>query len=275
MRFPGRRAKDDESRDAVSDRQGRGAWFADPFGVAEPRWWDGMRWTAEVRRARLGEDPKTGPGAIHCAAAGRGPASREAVEEPDSHRDRTAGFAVSMRAAVGEELRVVPADDLTRSEWWRGRFHDTYDVLTATGRAASITLGSDGMTRMARPEGVWCLKKRRRLGWDFVIESADGYEAGQYSGRRWLPGGTIALTDDTRFQLRRQFNGRWRLTVRNSSESLLSIRTSRVKGGVRMTLTGSPGPPPSGETHVAVLTACAVLLLDKMIPGIPADRGGG
>jgi predicted RNA-binding Zn-ribbon protein involved in translation (DUF1610 family) len=30
---------------------GRGAWYADPFGTAAERWWDGRQWTQEVRGA--------------------------------------------------------------------------------------------------------------------------------------------------------------------------------------------------------------------------------
>jgi hypothetical protein len=32
----------------------RGAWYPDPFGKAAERWWDGSKWTQEVRGAPTG-----------------------------------------------------------------------------------------------------------------------------------------------------------------------------------------------------------------------------
>jgi hypothetical protein len=38
----------DEAADQ-DDAAGRGAWYPDPYGMAGERWWDGRKWTREVR----------------------------------------------------------------------------------------------------------------------------------------------------------------------------------------------------------------------------------
>lgn len=43
------RAKQRE--DARPPQVSRGAWYVDPFGKAAERWWDGTKWTQEVRGA--------------------------------------------------------------------------------------------------------------------------------------------------------------------------------------------------------------------------------
>ena len=81
---------------------------------------------------------------------------------------------------------------------------------------------------MACAEGSWCLTKRRRLGWELVIESNDGERVGEYSGRRWLPGGTISLTDGTEVDLRRSLNRRWKLQPTDTKQRFADIRISSL-----------------------------------------------
>ena len=73
---------------------------------------------------------------------------------------------------------------------------------------------------MACAGGSWCLTKRRRLGWELVIESNNGEHVGGYSGRRWLPGGTIFLTDGTQVDLRRSLIRRWKLQSTDTKTAL-------------------------------------------------------
>ncbi len=35
--------------DSRRDQERRGAWYPDPYGKADRRWWDGRKWTSEVR----------------------------------------------------------------------------------------------------------------------------------------------------------------------------------------------------------------------------------
>lgn len=46
--------------DEAAARQGsvrRGAWYADPYGSSTAlRWWDGRKWTAEIRETSVAED---------------------------------------------------------------------------------------------------------------------------------------------------------------------------------------------------------------------------
>jgi hypothetical protein len=53
-----------EGQKAQEAPPSRGAWYADPFGFAAERWWDGAKWTQEVRgaasRSAVGPTPTKG-----------------------------------------------------------------------------------------------------------------------------------------------------------------------------------------------------------------------
>lgn len=89
----------------------RGAWYADPFGSAkEQRWWDGTKWTDEVREAPKGDAAEAGPPKVRIAGSGHAFGGHEQVDETPAQQDAEAGFAVRMESVVGEELRVLPRD---------------------------------------------------------------------------------------------------------------------------------------------------------------------
>jgi len=175
-------------------------------------------------------------------------------------------FPVRMQAAVGEKLRVVPIDP--KRSAWAG-----YDVLGSGGRAGSLGPGGEAeLARMECAEGAWCLKKRRRLGWELLIESVDGQHVGLYSGRRWLPGGSISLTDGTQADLRRLLNGGWKLQTTGARQRLVDMRRSHR---LLMTLTIRPLPPEMAHAHLVILTACAVVMLERMATPLVEAGGGG
>jgi hypothetical protein len=202
-------------------------------------------------------------------------------------RDVAAAFPVRMQMTVGDPLEVVPADAApSRSELGlKGvqKFapsptsaHYSYEVLAPSGRVAAFGLGGQaGLAWMACADGSWRLTKRRPLGWELVIESRDGQPVGSYSGRRWVPGGTISLIAGTRIDLRRAFGGRWKLCITDVQGCFLDIRTSKSREGLTMVLTIRSEPPSTSHAIVATLTACAVVLLEHMSPRLPSAGGGG
>ena len=70
------------------DTVARGAWYADPYGTAGERWWDGRKWTREVRGA---------PAVDATAAVAR----RVRVTKPDRARARVS-------AAPSDGSRICP-----------------------------------------------------------------------------------------------------------------------------------------------------------------------
>src|SRR5437588_7767770 len=82
----------------------RGAWYADPYEIADQRWWDGGKWTDAVREA-----PEGDAAAPHSTVTVRAPQSPESGEDPRTP-DSGRGFPVKMEAAVGERLWLVPTD---------------------------------------------------------------------------------------------------------------------------------------------------------------------
>ena len=192
-----------------------------------------------------------------------------------------------MQMVVGHSLEVVPADAApSRSELglkgvqkfapWPTSAHYSYEVVASRGRVAALGLGGQaGLAWMACADGSWRLNKRRPLGWELVIESSDGQPVGWYSGRRWVPGGTISLIAGTHIDLRRAFGGRWKLRITDAQDCFLDIRTAKSRGGPTMVLTVRSEPPSTSQAIVATLTACAVVLLEHMSPRLPSAGGGG
>jgi hypothetical protein len=125
------------------------------------------------------------------------------VHETDAAESGSSGFAGSLDVAPGKQLTVAPRDP---------KPYGHYDVLAGHDRVGALVLGgSDALARMICADGDWCLQKRRRLGWELLIESREGQHLGWYSGRKWLRGGTISLIDAAHFDLRRSLNRRWTL----------------------------------------------------------------
>ena len=280
MHLQGRKANGGASRRGAVEPGGsarRGAWYPDPFEAAQERWWDGHGWTQEVRETPCGECPQTEPSDMRGAGSTRAPAQR--------NRDRAADFPIRMEAAEGADVRVVPIDVEASARAWRElgrrgsrwpaaaramRFCDSYDLATADGRIASLAFGGRAeLARMACAEGVWSLQTRRR-GWDFVIESADGRNVGQYHGRRWLPGGTISLIGGAQVDLRRSLTGRWKLVATGTRQRIADIR---IAEGPSMTLTIRSIPGVGTDMPLVLLTGCAVLLLERMMPRVPLVAG--
>lgn len=51
-----------ESRSGDTAVAAKGAWYVDPFGTAGERWWDGHKWTREVRGApAASSSPQSSP----------------------------------------------------------------------------------------------------------------------------------------------------------------------------------------------------------------------
>ena len=146
-------------------------------------------------------------------------------------------------------------------------------MLANAGRAGSLTVG-EGLVWMSCADGAWLLRKQRRLGWEFVIESSHGEPAGRYSGRRWLPGGTISLADGSAVDLRRSPAGRWRLQSVEAREPFVAMRVTHPRDGLTIALTIRSRQANVLALPQVVLTACAVVILDRTLY-VDAPRGFG
>ena len=178
------------------------------------------------------------------------------VHDEHSTLDGPSGFTGKIDVAPGEELAVVPTDPKPFGH---------YDVLSGDERVGALVLGGrEGLARMTCADGDWWLRKRRRLGWDLFIASCDGEHLGWYSGRKWLPGGTISLVDDTRFELRPSLNRRWKLSASDSGERVMQLRTSGGPAAKRVVVAVRMRPAGTADGSLLLLTSCAVVMLDCM-----------
>ena len=96
-------------------------------------------------------------------------------------KDRAVEFPVFLSATVGRDL------------WLVGTKYE-YELVAGDDRAGTISLlGKFWLAHMACREGDGFLTRRRKHGWEFVIEAEDRSQVGRYSGGRWRAGGTILM----------------------------------------------------------------------------------
>jgi hypothetical protein len=243
----------DDSRE-LADRgrtsAGRGRWYADSYGAAAERWWDGTKWTHYVRSRPPVEATAS---ARHPYDPGSRPSSRSPSEAPRTRPSEIADVTTSMALAHGDGLKLVPKGPKRSGHFELVKRDDRVGML--------VVPGDRGIVRMICAEGGFDLTKARRLGWELLIESVDGQQVGSFSGRRWLPGGTISLTDGTQVDLRRSPRGRWNLKATDSGQRLVDFRTG-VLAAPRIAISVHSPPGGLGRGGLVVLTACAVLTLD-------------
>jgi hypothetical protein len=240
---------------AFSDRA---AWYSDPYKPSRERWWDGRRWTTIVREDGVVVD------AGRAAAAGR-PAATAVASAADFDRN-AAGKRDGRRRPAGF---ATLADQSLRLQRTGATYARRYELTTGRGRVGSIALNPRGqLARMSCAEGCWHLLRRRRQGDELAIETCAGEHVGWYVGRHWRPGGTIWLADDTRVDFRRSVRG-WKLVTRDSHSIVADIR-----GHGPDARTIRLGPPPKDVASLSpiVLTACAVVMLDQVMP-VPRAAG--
>lgn len=233
------------------ESRSRGAWYADPFGGAGERWWDGTKWTRDVR-----EGPDEAP-ADDAAQPGDEAEFGQDTESGEGPADSPSGFPARVESAVGGELRVARAGPSL-----------AYDLRSRAGLIGSVDLGFGGrvVAMMACAEGTWQLSKRRPHGWELLVSSPDGRPVGWYSGRPRPPGGQISFIDGAGADLRRGLNRQWRLQSVNGRERFADIQISGEPPAHEVVL-ALQAPPPNA--HLVVLTACAVLLLYRIQPQSP------
>jgi hypothetical protein len=247
----------------------RGAWYADPFGGPGERWWDGTKWTRDLRdgpgddqpaepprsgEAELGQDAESGQ---HTELA----QDTESGEEASGDRpgNTPGGFPARVESAVGGELHVARAGTGPSLE---------YDLRSRAGLIGSVDLGFGGrvVAMMACAEGTWQLSKRRPHGWELLLSSPNGRPVGWYSGRPRPPGGEISFIDGAGADLRRGLNRQWRLQSVDGRERFADIRISGEPPAHEVALSVHALPP---NAPLVLLTACAVLLLYRIEPWSP------
>ena len=178
------------------------------------------------------------------------------MRDAHSRLDGPSGFTGKIDVSPGKELTVCPTDP---------KPYGHYDVLSGDERVGALVLGGmEGLARMTCADGDWWLRKRRRLGWDLFIASCDGEHSGWYTGRKWLPGGTISLVDGTQFELRPSLNRRWKLSASDGGERVLQLRTSGAPAAQKVVVVVRLRPAGTADGSLLLLTACAVVMLDRM-----------
>jgi Protein of unknown function (DUF2510) len=249
MRLLGRDTSSEGSRAAKDRRASRAAWYRDPFGVGDERWWDGTRWSREVRgSATSAESNGRSPG----RPTERRPLEADAEEDApadgsNGHRD--GHFPASIGAVGEQQLRLVSSP----------RKPGTHrQLLTSRGRAGSISVYGGQLARLSCAHGAWFLKRSARDAQALTIESADRRQAGSYLRRRWRPGGTIKLVDGTEVELRRSRPGRWKVESAEDRECLAEVRRSRHHE-LKVTVHALPADPTNAS--MILLASCALLML--------------
>ena len=166
-------------------------------------------------------------------------------------------FPVGFKEVVGEVLSVAPV---------QAKLPFYLEVRSACGPVAALSLGgADDLARMVCGEGAWCLNKRRSVGWELVIESLDRQHVGWYSGRSWLPGGTISSTDGTQVDLRRAVGSGWKLEAVDTGQRVADIRGGGAMSAWDMSLIVRSIPSSSGRGSLVFLTACAIVMLNRRL----------
>jgi hypothetical protein len=225
----------------------RGAWYTDPYGTdAQERWWDGSRWTKQVRD----KPPGLASQAVRMAAR---PAAARNPAAPAPRTDSRDGFRFSLFDVAGETLRL---------QWATSKPSFGFELVGRSAETvALINIGWPGaLALLACSAGEWRLLKRRRLGWELFIETGDGHVVGWYSGRRWRAGGTIFLRTGRQLDLVKSLTSAWTLRTIDREKPIMHLHGRTVP--IRVDL--ASGVHGIADLQVAVLTACAIPLLDEL-----------
>lgn len=234
----------------------RGGWYADPYGSpSAQRWYDGSKWTDQVREigaAEASAKPRIRPAPAHRAVASEPKPEPERPPEPSD-------FPVRISETVGERLWLVKSSP-TRAL--------NLELLSASGRVASLRLHGRGALATVRcAEGSRSLIKRRSLGWSLGIEEPERGPVGWYSGRRWLPGGIIMLASGAQLELLQSLSGGWKVR-RAGHETLASIRLGSRHGERTAALTLRSLPHHGPDDPLTILVALAVVTLGRSLPRV-------
>jgi len=188
-------------------------------------------------------------------------------EEPQPNNTHPNDFPVRMADVVGERLRF------RRCEPRESHIHE---LMSMRGRVGSVSLlGSSRLALVACAEGSVSLTKRRQFGWQLLIRRPDGKNLGLYSGRRWLSGGTIILTSGVEVGLEHGVLGMWTIHSLASHEKLASLRAGSRLWDRELGMTMASGVARRDEFPLVVLVACAVVMLEPSVTGVPSAAGTG
>lgn len=160
-----------------------------------------------------------------------------------------------MGEVIGERLQL---------RWNGQKGPERYELAAPDERRVALLSlnGPEELARMECAEGTWRVHKRSRHGWDMIIESTAGRQVGSYASRRWLPGGTIALRSGTQLDLKRPLPGVWKLQKTDTTERIVDIRGHR-SASAALTIHSQAGLVT--DAHVAILAACAVVMLERTL----------
>jgi hypothetical protein len=128
--------------------------------------------------------------------------------------------------------------------------------------------GPHHLARLEWSDGYWRVLKRRQLGWELIVENADGRAVAWYSGRRWRAGGTIFLATGPQLDLVKRAVGGWTLRTVGRQEPMLQMHG--LAAPLRVELISFPVC--LADVHIAVLIACAIPLIDQLLIPRPLPR---
>jgi hypothetical protein len=171
------------------------------------------------------------------------------------------GYPVATSNVIGEPVHLVGSE-----------------LVAVGGLVGSLNLGVSGaLAHMASARGEWILRRRRRFGWDFLIERGGGELVGWYQGRRLMAGGTISLIDGIQADLRRDWAGSplfgWKLESTDTGRRYAEIHCPGRLSKRSLTLTLRTLPD-TVFADVVVLTSCAVLRLQQLAANQAALMSG-
>jgi hypothetical protein len=139
--FQRRRAVDDRPTEATAEQHeavSRGAWYADPYGSAtDQRWWDGAKWTDEVRVAPGGDEPPR----VRIAGSSHVAAARAPAQHAGSNQRRT-DFPLRVQTLVGKELQLRPTGQ---------KSSERYELVASDRRRVAL-ISLHGVSELAHME---------------------------------------------------------------------------------------------------------------------------
>ncbi len=268
MRMTGLSGREAEDREwtglheaQVARAHGAG-WFADPYGSnSELRWYDGTKWTDQVRAAS--NDLSRAVPSLQARPARRASVSYEEPKTP-AEPPQPAEFPVRLNDTIGERLQLLASGP-------RGSLD--HELVSRQGRVACVRLfARRGLATVRCAEGSWSLTKHRRIGSELLIEGADGANVGRYSAaRRWPAGGSIILSSGAEVELVRSMSGSWKLRRATDHQTIASIRVaSRLADPMGAVVIRSL-PDGAVEQPLTILMGCALISLNRCLPA----RAGG
>ncbi len=137
----------------------------------------------------------------------------------------------------------------------------SYELVHGSAKhVALFQIGWPGaLARMECSLGEWRMLKRRRLGWELIVENSNGHVVGWYSGRHWRAGGTIFLRSGPQLVLLNSILHGWTLQTVEREDPIMQMHGHATERRVEL----MPSANHLDDSHIAVLTTCAIPMVEE------------